>query len=184
MSRKADNTYKCIVTGAEKYIPPSLSKKKIIKFGSVEEYRKHYISREAVKLLKQRMTVDEIRKSLNITEDLDPVPANILIKLKLVKLNTRKGKKEAEEARERTRYLNSQEFKDKKRRIALERENLSYADWVEENTSIGKERGGTCIRPDIFLTWNNRACDGCEAYEYCACYSKRLSHEKKKRRKR
>ena len=134
MSRKADNTYKCIVTGAEKYIPPSLCKKKIIKFGSVEEYRKHYISREAVKLLKQRMTVDEIRKSLNITEDLDPVPTDILIKLKLVKLNTRKGKKEADEARERARYLNSQEFKDKKRRIALERENLSYADWVEENS--------------------------------------------------
>jgi len=44
--------------------------------------------------------------------------------------------------------------------------------------------GGTCIRPDVFLTHNNKACDGCEYYEFCVCDNKRLSHEKKRRRRK
>lgn len=129
-------------------------------------------------------SVSEVRTELNSPDDLDDVSIDVLIKLKLVKIRTRKGRKEAQEAEDRKRYLNSKEFKDKKRRIATERENMSYAEWVEENTGVGKERGGTCIRPDIFLTWNNRACDGCEAYDFCVCYSKRLSHEPRKKKRR
>ena len=94
------------------------------------------------------------------------------------------SQKEAQEQVERARYLNSQQFKDKIRRIKEDRESMTYAAWVEENTGIGKERGGTCIRPDIFLTWNNRACDGCQAYEYCLCHNRRLSHEKRKPKRR
>ena len=184
MKSKEANTYNCIVTGAPKYIPPSLAKKQFIRFGSADEFKKHYVSREARKMLKQGMSVKDIRDKLNCSDDLSDVGIDILIKLKLVKLHTRKGRKEANEAKERARYLNSQEFKDKKRRIATERDNMSYAEWVEENTGIGKERGGTCIRPDVFLSWNNRACDGCEAYDFCVCYSKRLSHEPRKKRRR
>ena len=58
--------------------------------------------------------------------------------------------------------------------------NMSFRDWVETYTGTGRERGGTCVRPDIFLSWNNRACDGCQCYEFCMCYGKRLSHEKRK----
>jgi len=130
------------------------------------------------------MTVDEIRQQLNCSPDLPSVDPHILARLKLLKKRARKGQKEAQEQVERARYLNSQQFKDKMRRIKEERKNMSYADWVEENTGIGKEHGGTCIRPDIFLTWNNRACDGCEAYEYCLCHNKRLSHEKRKPKRR
>jgi len=181
---RSENTYKCIVTGEEKYIPPSLLKSKIKKFGTANEYKKYYVSKPAAKLLKLGKTVDEVRQDLNAPKDLPEVDLEILIKLKLVKVNRRKGKREALEARDRENYLNSDEFKSKMRRVQEERENMSYADWVEYNTGIGKERGGTCIRPDIFLTWNNRACDGCEAYEYCVCDGKRLSHEKRKPKKR
>ena len=61
--------------------------------------------------------------------------------------------------------------------------NMTFEEWVREYTGTGRERGGTCIRPDIFLSWNNRACDGCQCYEFCMCYQKRLSHEKKKPKK-
>lgn len=181
---RSDNTYVCIITGEEKYIPPSLLKAKVKKYGSLTEYRKYHVSRAAAKLLKQGKTVDEVRAELNSPSDLPDVDLEILIRLKLVKINKRKGKKEHNEAKERLKYLNSKEFKDKMQQIKYERENQTFADWVEENTSVGKSAGGTCIRPDIFLSWNNKACDGCPYYEYCVCDNRRLSTEKRTRRKR
>ena len=70
------------------------------------------------------------------------------------------------------------------RAVEEKKQNMTFTDWVEEYTGTGRERGGTCIRPDIFLTHNNRACDGCACYEFCLCYQKRLSGEKRKPRKR
>lgn len=179
----SNNRYKCIVTGIEKYIPPSLIKSKLSKFGSASEFAKHYICPSASKLLRQGQTIDEVRASLG-GEDLPSVDPHILTRLNLLRKKKGLRAKEANEALERQRYLNSSEFKEKMRRVKQERENMSYADWVEENTSIGKEHGGTCIRPDIFLTHNNRACDGCQAYEYCCCDNRRLSHEKKRKKRR
>ena len=88
---RSNNTYKCIITGEEKYIPPSLAKKKISKFGSEDEYRKYYVSRPAAKLLKTGLTVDEVRKHFNCPDNMTPVDLEILLKLKLVKISKRKG---------------------------------------------------------------------------------------------
>lgn len=181
---RSENTYKCIITGEEKYIPPSLVKSKVKRFGTADEYRKYYVCKPAAKLLKSGKTVDEVRTELNAPTDLPGVDLEILIKLKLVKVNRRKGKKEAEEEAERVRYLNSQEFRDNRRAWEERQQNMTFQDWVETYTGTGRHRGGTCIRPDIFLTHNDRACDGCECYEFCMCYNKRLSHEKKKPKKR
>ena len=176
------NVYKCIVTGAEKYMPPSVAKNKLKRFGSVDEFRKYYVSTDARRLLKSGVSVDDTRLQLNAPSNLSDISLEILIKLKLVKIASRKGKKEALVVLEREQYLKSKEFADKMRAVALRRKNMTYQDWVEENTGIGRERGGTCVRPDIFLTRNNKACDGCECYEFCLCYNKRLSHEKRKKR--
>lgn len=159
-------------------------KNKLKKFGTTDAFREHYVSREARKLLKEGKTVSEVRKILNAPEGLPEVPVDILYRLKLIKTSTRRPNKDTEEARKRKEYLNSREFKEKMKRIRIERETQSYADWVEENTGVGRERGGTCIRPDIFLTWNNKACDSCPYYEHCVCHNKRLSHEPRKKRKR
>jgi len=35
---------------------------------------------------------------------------------------------------------------------------------------------GACMRPDIYLN-NDRACDGCDLYEHCACAAKQLLSE-------
>ncbi len=184
---RSNNTYKCIITGEEKYIPPSLAKKKITKFGSEEEYRKYYVSRPAAKLLKSGLSVDEVRKHCNCPDNMPSVDLEILLKLKLVKINKRRGKKEAQERQERDAYLRSKEYKDKMESIATERANMTERQYVEYATGgpdkCQVKNGGTCVRPDIFLSINNKSCDGCEYYEFCLCYSKRLSHEKKKRRR-
>ena len=184
----AQKRFKCIVTGEEKYFPPASLDKKIAKFGTESEFARHYVSMSARKLLKSGMTVDEVRAQYNVTEDLGEIDLEILLKLKLVKLNKRKGNKEQEEAAERNRYLNSKEFKDKMIQVKLKRESMTFEEQVIEMTGgpDGCQRvlGGTCIRPDVFLTHNNKACDGCEYYEFCVCDNKRLSHEKKRRRRK
>ena len=135
-------------------------------------------------------SVDEIRKELNIKEDLDRVPNRILARLKLLKKKPKRQKSEAAKL-ERERYLNSKEYRDKMRAVAERKANMTFQEWVEENTG-GRDRiwlregacTGTCIRPDIHLSRNNKACDGCPYYEYCLCRNKRLSHEKKIKRRR
>ena len=177
-----NNRYKCIVTGQVKYIPPSISKKKIEKFGDEQAFRDHYISTTAAKLLRQGQTVDEIRESLEV-EGLPKIKPIILTRLNLMRKKKGLRIKESEEKLERERYLNSKEFKDKMIAIEERKNNMSFRDWVEMYTSPGRERGGTCQRPDIFLH-NDKACDGCPYYEYCMCYGKRLSHEKRKPKRR
>jgi hypothetical protein len=177
------NHYTCIITGEEKYIPPSLAKIKLQKFGSQEEFRKHYICPVAAKLLRSGQTVDEIREQLNI-QGLPKVNPLILTRLNLMRKKKGGRIKESAERLERQRYLNSKEYRDKMKAWEERQSNMSFQDWVETYTGTGRERGGTCIRPDIFLSWNNRACDGCTCYEFCLCYGKRLSHEKRKPKKR
>ena len=176
-------TFECIVTGEKKYISAGNLKRRLAKFGSQQEFAQHYICVAAKKLLRKGMTVDEIRKQLNVTQELARVPNKILARLKLLKKKPRKQKDQAAKL-ERQRYLNSKEYKDKMIAWKDRQKNMTFEEWVREYTGTGRERGGTCIRPDIFLSWNNRACDGCQCYEFCMCYQKRLSHEKKKPRRR
>ena len=177
------NNYVCIVTGESKYIAPSIACKKINKFGSEEDFRKHYVSPAAAKLLRKGQTVDEIREKLGV-EGLPKIKPIILTRLNLMRKKKGIRIQESAEKLERVRYLNSKEFKNKMLAFEERQRNMSFRDWVERYTGTGRERGGTCVRPDIFLTHNNRACDGCECYEFCMCYGKRLSHEKRKPRKR
>ena len=180
---KTNNTYHCIITGEYKYIPPSLAKDKIAKYGSQEQFRDHFVSPRAAKLLRQGQSVDEIRTQLGIT-GMPKIKPIILTRLNLLRKKKGLRSKDSEERLERQRYLNSKEYKDKMIAWKERQRNMSFQDWVETYTGTGRERGGTCVRPDIFLSWNNRACDGCDCYKFCMCYGKRLSHEKRKPKKR
>jgi len=176
------NCYACIITGEEKYIPPSIATSKIEKFGNEEAFRNHYISPLAAKLLRKGQTVDEIRNNLNI-QNLPSINPHILTRLNLMRKKKGLRVKETAEKKERERYLNSREYKDKMCRWRDHHQNRNFEEWVRDHTGTGRERGGTCLRPDIFLSHNNRACDGCQCYEFCMCYGKRLSHEKRKPKK-
>ena len=173
------NCYACIVTGEEKYIPPSIAKSKIRKFGNEEDFRSHFVCPSTAKLLRKGQTVDEIREQLNIT-NLPKVKPLILTRLNLMRKKKGLRVKETAEKIERERYLNSKEYRENIRKWKERQQNMTFQEWVETYTGTGRERGGTCVRPDIFLSWNNRACDGCECYEFCMCFGKRLSGEKKK----
>jgi hypothetical protein len=177
----------CIVTGKLSYFSKSALTKKISKFGSVEDFSKHYVCPPARKLLRTGMTVDEVRKHLNITQKLPAVSLDIISRLNLLK--TKSTRKNSKEELARAKYLNSKEYKDKMRAWHHRKENMTFREWVEEYTGgtdriwlTQGARTGTCIRPDIYLTRNYKACDGCECYEYCLCRNKRLAHEKKRRR--
>lgn len=179
----------CIVTGKLSYFSKSLLEKKINKFGSVEEFKKYYVCPAARKLLRGGDSIDTVREKLAAPDNLPDVNTEVLYKLKILKINKRRGAKEAKEVIERQRYLNSREYRDKMLAIEERKRNMTFQEWVEENTG-GPNRAwlnegactGTCIRPDIFLSHNNKACDGCPYYEYCLCRNRRLSHEKKRRR--
>ena len=164
----------CIVTGKLSYFSAASLEKKINKFGSTDDFSKHYVCPAARKLLRKGMSVNEVRDTLKITEKLPAVSLDIISRLKLLKKkSTRKNSKEQED---RQRYLNSKEFRDKMRALEEKRNNMTFREWVEDHTG-GPDRvwlragacTGTCIRPDIFLSRNDRACDGCPYHVYCLC---------------
>jgi CRISPR/Cas system CMR-associated protein Cmr5 small subunit len=56
---------KCIISGIERTTSMNYLSKKIEKFGSIENFLKHYISSDALKLLKEGRDINEINKTLN-----------------------------------------------------------------------------------------------------------------------
>ena len=106
----------CIITGESSYFPPKSMEKKVSKFGSRKQFEMHYVSIPAKKLLRQGLTVDEIREKLNITTKLPDVDLKILSRLKLLKKKKRKARA-SEAALERAQYLKSKEYQQKLRDI-------------------------------------------------------------------
>jgi hypothetical protein len=82
---------KCIVTGKsrltnKKYLQDKATAANI----TVEEYLSLYISREALKALRQNKSVEDVRKELNATAT-EPISAELLAKA--IKVNGKWGKK-------------------------------------------------------------------------------------------
>lgn len=148
-------TFICIVSGIKKQLTKAAREKGIQKFGSIEEFKKHYVSREAKKLLKQRLQPEEVQKQL-LPKDTDPFTINVeaLIKQKLLK----KAK----------RGFTKAELMNVKVPVTKEKQNISLKDYVESLTTFA------CLRPDIFLD-SDRKCDYCKYVQYCLCPVKKVS---------
>jgi len=56
---------KCLISGLERVTSMDYLKTKEQKFGSIKNFVDNYISREAVKLLKENRTILEIKNTLN-----------------------------------------------------------------------------------------------------------------------
>ena len=56
---------KCLISGVERITSMDYLKTKEEKFGSIKNYIDNYISREAIKLLKENKTIIEIKNELN-----------------------------------------------------------------------------------------------------------------------
>jgi hypothetical protein len=149
----------CAVTGLEKRVSKSAILKGISKFGSIESFKKHYIDRQAKKLLKQRVSPEDVQKRL-LPKGKKPftVDLNVLAKLKLLK----KPKNKTVE------YTNTVLVSAPKKYFS------SFQQYVENMTETA------CMRPDIFLN-NDRTCNKCPFVEFCICRVKRLEKEKQKR---
>lgn len=174
MKKKVNSTYAyCIITGKRHYLYGPQLERKIAKYGSLEEFEKHFISGKARKLLKQGKTVDEIRKQFGIKPNTMPVISEtILLRNKI------KQKKRREQKVDNSNYLQSKEYLEKKKneqqRINTYSSFKAYVEYITGGPD-GKqiERGGTCQRPDIWYG-NDEYCDGCEFYQYCLVAGKRL----------
>lgn len=168
----------CIITGKEKYIAECFLEKKIAKYGSIDQYRNWYVSNQAKRCLKKGMTFAEAREHLGSGQDLPAPDLEILFKLKLLKKKRKAATPDV-----------TDEDREASRQVAVEREKAFQAEvkahgregaLIREFTGIGT--GGTCFRPDIFLSRNDETCDGCEFYEHCLCENKRLEYEPRRKR--
>lgn len=156
------NTHKsavvsCIVSGIEKRISKNVVAKGISKYGSLDEFKKHYIDRAAKKLLKQRMQPEEVQKKL-LPKGKHPFSINktILAKLKLLK---------------------------KPKTTKVEYKDLTFTpkppvQWASFQAYVESMTEHACLRPDIFLD-NDRCCINCPYVEFCICKVKKLKPGKR-----
>jgi len=145
----------CVVSGMEKRISKNTIQKGISKYGSLEAYKKHYVDRDAKKLLKQRVKPEVVQQRL-LPKGKTPFTINydVLARLKLLK----KPKKE-----ETTQDLVNFQYTPKPPPTYSSRRA-----YIEDMTK------GACMRPDIYLN-SGRVCDNCMYAEHCICNAKKFS---------
>lgn len=148
----------CIVSGIKKRVSKNTIVKMSCKFGDLEEVKKHFVCKEAKKLLKQRLAPEKVQEQLR-PGDRSPfsIDYHALARLKLLKKekNTKpKGNKSLV-----IEYTPRRTFADLK----------EYTEWATSND--------TCIRPDIYFDneYNVKGnCFPCPYNEFCKVSNKVL----------
>jgi hypothetical protein len=170
--RQKRPTMKCLVTGVEKKYSMAQLKRRINKFGSVEELKKHWISREAAAYLRKGYTVDEVRETLKVSKSYKrKVSIKVLKRLKLYRRNLIKRRSRDKQKKsagkvlvmQRSPMINILEYKDGK---------FTYPERIKDLTG-----NGVCIRPDLWNAEPAKSCDNChyaqEKYgNLCRCPTK------------
>ena len=109
LKTKAKSAYvNCLITGKKHYIYGPALVRKIAKFGSLQDFEKHFISTKAKKLLKEGLTQQEVREKLKVKQVLPEVDDLILIRNKIKKVNKRVKKNDT------GNYIDSDVYKAKK----------------------------------------------------------------------
>jgi len=154
----------CIVTGIERRVSKAGIAKGMKKFASLAAFSDHYVSNEAKRLLRQRVSPEEVQKQLR-PKNLKPfsIDHQILARLKLLK-KPRKGKVSIEDAHILV-----------KKWVPAERKTYSSVQaYVVDNT-----QNGNCIAPQLYLN-SDRVCDDCKYTEWCLSTSKQFSKRYKR----
>jgi len=154
----------CIVTGLVRRVSKAGMSKGIKKFGGLNAFIEHYISNEAKRLLRQRISPEEVQKQLR-PDDLEPFSINhqVLARQKLLK-KPRHKKLTEEEA-----TLTVKNWKPAERRFYS-----SIAEYVTDNT-----KNGSCIAPQLYLN-SDRTCDHCKYTQWCQSTAKQFSKKYKR----
>jgi hypothetical protein len=155
----------CIVSGRIKkyYIP--LIKKKLQKYGSLDEYRK-FVCREAKKLLKKRIAPEVVQKQL-LPKNTKPftIDLKVLARLKLLKTRLRAGTGAAAPATNVSRWR----IKDVVRSGNHFTTKKAYIEWLTGgDNQCQVPYGGTCWWTQLRID-NGGYCDKCEFVEHCLC---------------
>ena len=168
----------CIVTGIKKRVSGITINKKTLKFGTLDQFKDHFVCNEAKKLLRQRISPDDVQKRL-LPSDIKPFSINLhaLARLKLLKKN-RKGRQDL--SPEELKKIEEESNKNIREWYSRQEEFISNKKaWIEEMTG-GPNKcqvpyGGTCIRPDSYFDNEGNSsgrCSPCPYVEHCLCTNK------------
>jgi len=154
----------CIVTGLVRRVSKAGMAKGIKKFGGLNTFVDHYVSNEAKRLLRQRISPEEVQKQLR-PDNLEPFAINhqALARQKLLKKPRHKKLTEAEAT------LTVKNWKPAERRFYS-----SVAEYVIDNT-----KNGSCIAPQLYLN-SDRTCDHCKYTQWCQSTAKQFSKKYKR----
>jgi hypothetical protein len=158
-SKPKSRVMACVVTGIEKRVSKAGVAKGIKKFGDLTSFIEHYVSNEAKRLLKQRVSPEEVQKQLR-PSNLKPftIDKQVLARLKLLK-------------KPRNKKLTIEEVQ----QISVKwipKEPRSYPS--KEAYVIDNTKNGSCIAPQLFLD-SDRCCDHCQYTKYCLSTAKTFS---------
>jgi len=153
----------CVVTGLERRVSKAGIAKGIKKFGDLATFIEHYVSNEAKRLLRQRISPEEVQKQLR-PANLKPfsIDKQVLARLKLLK-------------KQRNKKITLEEVK----QISIKwipKEPRFYstrAEYIIDNT-----KNGSCIAPQLFLD-SDRCCDHCQYIAHCLSTAKTFSKKYK-----
>jgi glutaredoxin len=153
----------CIVTGLERRVSKLGVLKGIKKFGDLPTFIENYVSNEAKRLLRQRVSPEEVQKQLR-PDNKKPfsIDHQVLARLKLLK---------------------KQRFK----KITLEEVKQISIKWIPKEPKtyssleayiIDNTQNGSCIAPQLFLD-SDRVCDHCKYTKHCLSTAKVFSKKYK-----
>lgn len=153
----------CIVSGLERRVSKLGMAKGIKKFGSLSQFCEHYVSNEAKRLLRQRVSPEEVQKQLR-PDDLKPfsIDHQILARLKLLK-------------------------KPKYKKVSIEEAQQISLKWVPKEPKtyptreayiIDNTKNGSCIAPQLYLN-SDKVCDHCQYNKHCLSTAKIFSKKYK-----
>ena len=156
----------CILSGVSdkiKYLQLAKQASKL-KFNSVEDYIKFYITKECVLLLRQGYTEKQIREKYKCV-DKTQIPLNIL-KLYVKKFKNRAKIEKLEKRKEVQEYIKQREGA-----YIVKPHTRNYID-LTNASQVAELTKSSCLRPDIYLN-NNKACNGCYVYDLCKCQARK-----------
>jgi len=153
----------CIVTGLERRVSKAGVAKGNKKFGGPVPFAEHYVSNEAKRLLRQRISPEEVQKQLRPSNKKPfSIDHQVLARLKLLK-------------KPRHKKITMEEVK----QISIKwipKEPRTYnttAEYIVDNT-----KNGSCIAPQLYLD-SDRVCDHCKYTKHCLSTAKQFSKKYK-----
>jgi len=153
----------CIVTGIERRVSKAGITKGIKKFGDLATFIENYVGNEAKRLLRQRVSPEEVQKQLR-PEGLKPfsIDHQALARLKLLK-------------------------KPRNKKLTIEEVQQISVKWIpkeprtyptQEAYIIDNTKNGSCIAPQLYLD-SDRCCDHCKYVKHCLSTAKHFSKKYK-----